>query len=517
MPARPTVSVVLIVKDEEAVLDGCLASVAWADEVVVYDTGSTDRTVEIARRHTDLVVEGHWDDDFGAARTRALAHATGDWVLSVDADEEVAGDPEAFRASLGRDGGVAHTVLIRNLGAGPALPLGLGATDTVLAGTRAFRRELHTWAGRLHEQPVLLATGRPADAQRPAAGIELRHSGYRPDVVAEKDKGTRNVDLAREQVAAARAAGDAAALSLHRVDLARSLEMAGDHVAALAEADALRADGFASPRHAVLLARSVHLAGVALGDPDAADRWLDVWEQNDDNPAFALAARAQVLAERGDAAGALAAVERIPTTTVNAYGERVDRASLVTTELWAHTVTGDRRRAVLAALAAVRHGVAPGAAAGLVRLLGEDGCRRLLAELPDAMWRQYVTWCAMDATAEARTFLAWMRDVRPGDAAVMAGAAHLAPAMALEEAAQWSAHLRAAGQADACPLVRIALDPHGHPRQRAVAGALAYSAYGDERGLAGLEDALAHVDPADEAEVLAELQIVAPGLVGAAV
>lgn len=517
MPARPTVSAVLIVKNEEAVLDGCLASVAWADEVVVYDTGSTDATVAIARRHGAVVVEGHWDDDFGAARNRALAHATGDWVLSVDADEEVAGDPEAFRAALGRDGGVAHTVLIRNLAAGPALPLGLGPADTVLAGSRVFRRDLHTWAGRLHEQPVLRATGRPADTQRPAAGIELRHSGYRPDVVAEKGKGARNVELARAQVAAAREAGDALALELHRVDLARSLQMSGDHAGALAEADALHAAGFASPRNAVLLARSVYLAGVALGDDAAADRWLAVWEAHDDNPAFALATRAQVLAERGDAAGALAALERIPTTTVNGYGERVDRAGLVTTELWAHTVTGDRRRAVLAALDAIRHGVAPGAAGGLVRLLTEDEGRRLLAEMPEPMWRQYVTWCAMDATAEARTFLRWMRGARPADPAVAAGAAHLAPTMSLEEAADWSAHLRAAGQAEACPLVRIALDAHGHPRQRAVAGALAHSAYGDERGLAGLEDALAHVDPADEAEVLAELQIVAPGLVGAAV
>lgn len=516
MSARPTVSAVLIVKNEEAVLDDCLASVAWADEVVVYDTGSTDATVEIARRHTDVVVEGYWDDDFGGARNRAMAHATGDWVLSVDADEVVAGDPEAFRASLGRDGGVAHTVLIRNLAAGPALPLGLGPADTVLAGSRVFRRELHAWEGRLHEQPVLLTTGRPADAQRPAAGLELRHSGYRPDVVAEKDKGTRNVELAREQVAAARGAGDAAALERHRVDLARSLQMVGDHAAALAEADALRAAGFGSPRHAVLLARSVYLAGVALGDDAAADRWLDVWEASDDNPAFSLAARAQVLAERGDAAGALAAVERIPTTTVNGYGERVDRASLVTTELWAHTVTGDRRRAVLAALAAIGHGVAPGAAGGLVRLLTADECRRLLAEMPDAMWRQYVTWCAMDATAEARTFLRWMRDVRPADAAVAAGAAHLAPTMPLEEAAEWSAHLRGAGRAEACPLVRIAADPQADPRQRALAGALAASAYGDERGLAGLEDALAHVRAEDEAELLAELQIVAPGLVGAA-
>jgi hypothetical protein len=137
--------------------------------------------------------------------------------------------------------------------------------------------------------------------------------------------------------------------------------------------------------------------------------------------------------------------------------------------------------------------------------------------MPEPMWRQYVTWCAMDAGSEARTFLGWMHDVRPGDPAVLAGAALLAPALSLEEAAEWSARIRSAGTPAQCPLVLIASDPHAHPRQRAVAGALAYSAYGDERGLAGLEDALSHVDPADEAAVLAELQIVAPGLVGAAV
>jgi hypothetical protein len=517
MSARPTVSAVLIVKNEEAVLEECLASVAWADEIVVYDTGSTDGTVEIARRYTDLVVEGYWDQDFGGARNRALAYATGDWVLSVDADELVVGDPVQFRAGLGRDGLVAHTVLVRNLTDAPDLPLNLVADETSVAGTRVFRRQLHTWVGMLHEQPVLVETGRPAAPQRPAAGIELRHSGYLREVVAAKDKGRRNVEIARAQVDAARDEGDARALELHRVDLSRSLALVGDHAGAMAEAEALLAEGFGWSRHAVLLARSVYASAAALGDDAAVDRWLAVWEEHDDNPAFALATRAQVVAARGDAAGALAAVERIPTTTVNGFGERVDRSSLITTELRAHAVAGDRRRAVLAALDAIRHGVAPGATAGLVRLLSGEDCRRLLAAMPEPMWRQYVTWCAMDAGSEARTFLGWMHDVRPGDPAVLAGAALLAPALSLEEAAEWSARIRSAGTPAQCPLVLIASDPHAHPRQRAVAGALAYSAYGDERGLAGLEDALSHVDPADEAAVLAELQIVAPGLVGAAV
>lgn len=97
---RVTLSAVLIVKDEEEVLERCLSSVAWADEIVVYDTGSTDRTVEIARRFTETVVEGYWDEDFGAARNRALAHATSDWIMVVDADEVMVGDPESVLRRL---------------------------------------------------------------------------------------------------------------------------------------------------------------------------------------------------------------------------------------------------------------------------------------------------------------------------------------------------------------------------------------------------------------------------------
>jgi hypothetical protein len=444
-----------------------------------------------------------------------MAHATGDWIFVIDADEVVVGDPEQFRANLGRAGQVAHAVVVRNLAAGTGVPLGLGGDESEVAGTRVFRRELHTWVGMLHEQPVLIETGVPAP-QGTAAGIELHHSGYLADVVAAKDKGRRNVELARAQVEKAHDAGDARALELHRVDLARSLVLVGEYTEAVAEAQALLDEGFGWARHAVLLARSIYAATLALGDDAATDRWLQVWEEADDNSAFALATRAPILAQRGDVTGALAAIERIPTVTVNGFGESVQRADLVTTELWAHVKNGDQRRALLAAEAAIRRGVAPGAAAGLVQLLGEDGSRRLLAVMPDAMWRQYVTWCALDTGSEARTFLGWMHDVRPGDAAVLAGAAVLAPALSLEEAAEWSARMRAAGSPEQCPLVLIAADPKADPRQRALAGALAYSAYADERGLAALEDALAHVRAEDEAELLAELAIVAPGLVGAA-
>ena len=85
---RPTLSVILITKNEAELVGQCLESVKWADEIVVVDSGSQDATVEICRRYTDKVVVTDWPG-FGPQKNRALAMATGDWVLSIDADEQV--------------------------------------------------------------------------------------------------------------------------------------------------------------------------------------------------------------------------------------------------------------------------------------------------------------------------------------------------------------------------------------------------------------------------------------------
>jgi len=82
------ISVVVITKNEAASIGRCLASVSWADEIVVLDSGSTDATVEISRALAHQVHETDWPG-FGPQKNRALSHATGDWVLSLDADEWV--------------------------------------------------------------------------------------------------------------------------------------------------------------------------------------------------------------------------------------------------------------------------------------------------------------------------------------------------------------------------------------------------------------------------------------------
>lgn len=83
-----TLSVCMIVHNEEHTLPDCLASVAFCQEIVIVDSGSTDRTREIARAAGARVVEQPWLG-FPAQRNVALDHASGDWVLEIDADERV--------------------------------------------------------------------------------------------------------------------------------------------------------------------------------------------------------------------------------------------------------------------------------------------------------------------------------------------------------------------------------------------------------------------------------------------
>jgi glycosyltransferase involved in cell wall biosynthesis len=83
-----TLSVALITRNEEANLARTLASVQFANEVIVLDTGSTDRTIEIARAANATVYEEEWQG-FAASKNSAIAKCVGTWVLSLDADEEL--------------------------------------------------------------------------------------------------------------------------------------------------------------------------------------------------------------------------------------------------------------------------------------------------------------------------------------------------------------------------------------------------------------------------------------------
>src|SRR5438132_13399962 len=108
MTTRPRLSAVVITLNEEARLRSCLESVAWADEIVVVDAESQDKTVQIAREFTEHVVVRPWPG-FAAQKNFALEQATGTWLLSLDADEEASPElrdeiSKVLIAAAGADG-----------------------------------------------------------------------------------------------------------------------------------------------------------------------------------------------------------------------------------------------------------------------------------------------------------------------------------------------------------------------------------------------------------------------------
>lgn len=89
-----TVSLCMIVKNEEKYLSRCLESVRnKVDEIIIIDTGSTDSTLEIAKQYTNKIYHFTWVNDFAAARNESLKYATSQYVLILDADEYL--DPAA--------------------------------------------------------------------------------------------------------------------------------------------------------------------------------------------------------------------------------------------------------------------------------------------------------------------------------------------------------------------------------------------------------------------------------------
>ena len=200
--ARPaeglTLSLCMIVKDEEAMIGRCLEAARDAvDEIVVVDTGSTDRTVEIAERHGARVLHHAWDGDFAAARNASFDAATGDWVMYLDADEVlVADDAQRLRALTGRTWREAFFLTETNHTGD--IEDGTAITHDAM---RVFRnRPEYRFEGRIHEQIAQNLPGYLPERQERTA-VRVEHFGYLGAVRDTKDKTNRNLELLERQVA----------------------------------------------------------------------------------------------------------------------------------------------------------------------------------------------------------------------------------------------------------------------------------------------------------------------------
>jgi glycosyltransferase involved in cell wall biosynthesis len=198
--ARPaeglTLSLCMIVRDEEEMLPRSLAAARDAvDEIIVVDTGSTDRTVEIAKSFGAKVIEREWTGSFADARNASFDAATGDWIMYLDADEVlVAGDAERLREITGRTWREAFYLVETNFTG--ELGDGTAVTHNAL---RVFRnRPEYRFEGRIHEQIAhKLPTKMPERIE--VTDVRVEHYGYLGVVRDAKDKSRRNIELLERQ------------------------------------------------------------------------------------------------------------------------------------------------------------------------------------------------------------------------------------------------------------------------------------------------------------------------------
>lgn len=183
----------LIVKDEEAYLERCLKSLRGkVDEIVVVDTGSTDRTVEIASKYKAKIVPFQWTNSFSDARNESLKHATSDWILWIDADEElVCSNKTKLKKMVTAD---IFDVFLVKITSFTGSITNHADSNTNFA-IRLFKNcPRFRYTGRIHEQIV---SQEQADDTRIGSldCLELLHYGYLTEIKESKHKFQRNKEL----------------------------------------------------------------------------------------------------------------------------------------------------------------------------------------------------------------------------------------------------------------------------------------------------------------------------------
>lgn len=476
-------SACLIMKDEVENLERCLASLQpVVDEVVIYDTGSVDGSVELARSLGATVIEGYWDDDFARARNEARKACRGVWLLHVDCDEEIehpqVAAPE-LRDALLRD--LPYDIVI--------VPL-YNLIGTELAPTRdpnAARvpRILHRtrchWSGALHEQPLLVSS-RSLPRALEKNLVTLLHYGYIDEVFHRRDKGERNTRIADTRLVELDDAGRA------HFDRARTHLLNGRHVEGLAEY--LKAAATADlPVYQRCAVEGAALCYLNMGDLANAEIWTEKRAAIAEKPGVARWLKAKLALARDDGAGALVLLDGI--TEYNDAFSSNGEESIHMLRAQAYLLLEDLDAMGREALAALAANPAHDAAWVAVITLAEqqpDLLQQAAALVPDDQLKLLAGKLLSVPPAAAGLMAEALWADRPGSATVLAFGAGLAPSLDLEAAATWAVRLRSAGHAELCPLRAVAADADADVVRRLQAAYLGAELFDDALLRAAVED-----------------------------
>lgn len=191
------ISLCMIVKNEEDYLQGCLNSIKdVVDEIIIVDTGSTDKTIEIAKSFGAKIYYFEWNNNFSQARNESLKYATKDWILIMDADDEFCSeDKDKFSSLLNTQLDTDAVYYFETLNyCGSSVE---NNTITVNLNPRLFKNnhEFH-YEGEVHNQLV----NSKYEFKGLCDSIRIYHYGYLDKNIVSKDKRTRNITLLEEQL-----------------------------------------------------------------------------------------------------------------------------------------------------------------------------------------------------------------------------------------------------------------------------------------------------------------------------
>ena len=194
------ISVCIIAKNEEKHIEECCKCLTpYGFEIVLVDTGSTDRTVELAKQYTDRIYHFDWCNDFSAAKNYAMGKASYDWILSIDCDEYIESiDLSVLTTHMESQPTAAGRILIRNR----FTENGQTAYEQVRVSRFVNRRYYH-FEGAVHEQLVPFTaqgTASPAVKYVYNAPITVLHVGYDGSEEEMRGKSERNIALLEREL-----------------------------------------------------------------------------------------------------------------------------------------------------------------------------------------------------------------------------------------------------------------------------------------------------------------------------